>query len=165
MLIFGLVLHVTNKKSLKICVYSFHYTHILRNHACFMCRTWKRISRPTKKRKETAFCDSDFMLMSLRSTVGDANGQESKHRTNCASSMKTSPSHRLPTPVTGVSASWGLWGWIWPWLSPHISGRLWKRWYWKIIKKMWFTEEKKIKMWVTLFGNLSCPLAQPFNYC
>lgn len=42
------------------------------------------------------------MLMSLRSTVSDANGQGSKHRTNCASSRKTCPSHRLPTLSPGL---------------------------------------------------------------
>lgn len=36
------------------------------------------------------------MLMSLRSTVSDADGQRSKHWTNCASSMKTSPLSQTP---------------------------------------------------------------------
>lgn len=36
--------------------------------------------------------DSGFMLMPLRSTVSDADGRRSKHWTDCAPSMKTSPS-------------------------------------------------------------------------
>lgn len=51
---------------------------------------------PYKEKKAIAFCDSVFMLMSLRFTVSDTNGQERKHWTNCASSLKTSPSPKHP---------------------------------------------------------------------
>lgn len=72
-----------------------------------ICLSWmdlKEDVQADQQRKAVKAADSVSMLMSLRFAVRDANGQESKHWTNCASGMKTSPATRPPR----------HWGWCQP---------------------------------------------------
>lgn len=63
-----------------LCVYMLAlYKHAVKSGVHHVQNLGEDLQVNQEKKKAIASCDCCFMLMSLRSTVGDANGQESKH--------------------------------------------------------------------------------------